>query len=372
MRIASAGLEDWMREHYFSSDIDLGSSGVPCWTLGELRHRLGLGDTLDAIALDDSPTLGDDLLRQAIADRCGDGDPTRVMVTHGSTEAIFLLVNALLSAGDEIIAVEPAYHSLVSVARAIGCTVRDWPIIDDGGVGVDLDALEAMVGPRTAAIVVNFPHNPTGVSVTPSEQDRLIAIARDHGCYLLWDNAFAELVYDRPVLPDASARYERCAATGTMSKAYGLPGARIGWIQSAPALLERLFPLRDALTICVSPLLQRIAAEVLVAADDIVAARLAPAAYNRGLLGSWAEANPDLIEYQAPDGGVTAFPRLRGLTGTEDFCRRLHGEAGVLLIPGSCFGRPDRVRLGFSTAGPAFARGLDLLTEQLRPWGATI
>jgi capreomycidine synthase len=366
MRVAPAPLEDWMREHYFSTTIDLGSSGVPCWTLGELRDRFGLGDDLNAIPLDDSPTFGGHQVRQAIADRCGGGEPEWVMVTHGSSEAIFLIINALLSPGDEIVVAEPAYHSLRSLARSTGCRIRAWPLIHDGETRADLDALDALVGPDTAAVVVNFPHNPTGLSLTPAEQDRLIDLARERGAYLIWDNAFCELTYDRAPLPDPSSRYERCVVTGTMSKAYGLPGLRLGWVLAAPDLLTRLVPLRDALTICMSPLLEHLAAEVLRHADAIVGARLSVAAGNRRQLAAWATANADLVDHRTPDGGVSAFPRLRGHAATDALCRELQRTAGVLLVPGSCFDHPDRVRLGFAADSVAFRRGLDVLTAHLR------
>jgi capreomycidine synthase len=365
MRLAPAALEDWMRGHYFSTVFDLGSSGVPCWTLGELRRQLGLGDALDTIALDDSPTLGDGELRQAIADRYGDGDPERVMVTHGSSEAIFLVVNALLSDGGEVVVTQPGYHSLRSVAEALGCVIRLWPLISGRDMGADLTALEAIAGPRTAAIIVNFPHNPTGISLTSGEQGQLIEIASGCGAWLVWDNAFAELTYEAPALPDPSGMYDRCLATGTMSKAYGLPGLRIGWVMAPPDLLNRLIPLRDALAICVSPLVQRLATGALRAADRLVTTRLATACRNRELLSAWAGAWPELVDYRAPDGGVTAFPRLCPLASTDQFCQELHETSGVLLIPGSCFGHPDRVRLGFAAPTGAFQQGLELLTRHL-------
>jgi capreomycidine synthase len=366
MHLPRAALEDWMRDFYFDTSIDLGSSGVQCWTLGELRRLLGITlEELDEIGLDDSPSYGGPALRRAVADRFAAGDTDRVMATHGSTEAIFAVMNALLSAGDEVVVVDPAYHSLTSVAMAIGCRLVRWRLRPDSGFTPDLDDLRALVTPHTRMIVVNFPHNPTGAHLTREQFDDLLALVDGHDLYLVWDAAFAELVHVGEQLPDPSTLHERCIGLGTMSKAYGLPGTRIGWCLAAPQTLARLVPLRDALTICLSPLTEHLAARALDGADRILAERRAQAARNLGRLSAWIEDNANLVSWAPPSGGVTAFPAFTGVSDTEGLCRDLGRRYDVLLVPGSGFGHPDRVRLGFGGAEDAFGEGLARLHKAL-------
>ncbi|WP_394437397.1 capreomycidine synthase [Streptomyces sp. SGAir0957] len=367
MHLPRAALEDWMRDFYFDTSLDLGSSGVRCYSLAELRALLGITvEELDAIALDDSPSYGGALLRRAVADRFTGGDTDRVMATHGSTEAIFVVMNALLSAGDEVVVVDPAYHSLTSVAEAIGCRLVRWRLRPETGFTPDMAELRALVTPRTRMIVVNFPHNPTGAHLTRAQFDDLLDLVDGHPeLRLVWDAAFAELVWDGEPLPDPSVLHDRCVSLGTMSKAYGLPGTRVGWCLAAPDVLERLVALRDALTICLSPLTEHLAARALAGADRILADRRTRAARNLERLTAWADDHNDLVSWSRPAGGVTAFPAFTGITDTEDLCRDLGARYDLLLVPGSGFGHPDRVRLGFGGAEDTFAAGLDRLHKAL-------
>jgi capreomycidine synthase len=365
VRISPALLEDYLRDHYFTSRYDLGSSGVECWSFGELRTITGLDlAPLDELSLDDSPSYGAAALREAVAARFGVADPGHVIVTHGSTEALFLAMNALLEPGDEVVTVSPAYHALWSVAEAIGCRVVPWALRAGKEFGADLATLPGLVTPRTRMVVANFPHNPTGAMITPAEQKELIEVCDRAGAYLIWDAAFAELVHDGPSLPDPTRDYERALTFGTLSKAYGLPGLRFGWCVAHPDVLASFLPLRDRLTICLSPLIEALALEAIRHGDVLVRRRLEQAQRNLVLLEEWAERMGNTVGWARPRGGVTAFPRL--VTGDVDaLCRRLARERGVLLVPGSCFSSPERVRLGFGGRTDLFAKGLDELGDLL-------
>jgi capreomycidine synthase len=365
MKLMPALLEEWLREHYFTAELDLGSSGVPCWSFAEFRDIVGLDPAeLDGIRFDDSDSFGSGRLRKAIADRFGDGDPDRVMATHGSSEAVFLAMASLLNPGDEVVVVSPGYHALSATAAGIGCRIVPWRLREARGFAADLDALRGLLRPATAMVVVNFPHNPTGVTLTPDEQSALIDLVAGHGAYLLWDGAFTELTYDAAPLPDPAHRYDRCLSVGTMSKAYGLPGLRLGWCLAAPALLEQFLPLRDRTSICLSPLVERLAWYAVSHADRLVTTRRAQAAANRDVLAGWLAARAGTVDCPLPMGGVTAFLRLP-LPETDRLCLRLSREHGVLLVPGSCFGHPDRVRLGFGGPRTDFAEGLARVASAL-------
>jgi capreomycidine synthase len=365
VRISPALLEDYLREFYFSTRYDLGSSGVECWSYGELMDVVG-GDrtALDGLLLDDSPSLGAPATRAAVARRWGDGDPDRVIVTHGSTEGLFLAMNALLQPGDEVVTPAPGYHALWSVAEAIGCRLVPWRLPPERGFAPDMDQLRKLITSRTRMVVANFPHNPTGTTLTRSEQAELVDLCRRHGAYVAWDGAFAELVYDGEPLPDPTTWYERALSFGTLSKAYGLPGLRFGWCLAAPDVLAAFLPLRDRLTLCLSPLVETVARQVVEHADRLLKIRLEQARHNRALLDSWVADAGGLVDYVRPAGGVTAFPRFPAVD-VDGLCRRLARDHDVLLVPGSCFGRPDRARLGFGGRPALFAEGLARLRDEL-------
>jgi hypothetical protein len=219
MRVPLALLEDWMRQYYFAVDHDLGSSGVEDYSLAELRRILGLEwEHLDTIVFHDSETLGGARLRQAIADRWAQGDIRRAMATHGSSEANFLIMNALLAPGDEVVVTDPCYPQLFLVAESLRCHFRRLPLRPEQGFRPDVERLCAMIGPATRMVVLNFPHNPTGAHVSPEEQRAIVDACAEVGAYLIWDGAFAEITYDVPPLPDPADLYERAVSMGTLSK----------------------------------------------------------------------------------------------------------------------------------------------------------
>lgn len=369
MEVVPAHLEYWLRDYYFSSEIDLGCSGVENFSFGELRQLFNITpDDLDRIVLRDSWTLGAPDLRTAIGNRWGNGKAERVMATNGSSEAIYLIMHSLLEPDDEVVVLEPAYQQLFSLAESIGCKLKHWRLRFENSFRPDLGEARHLIGPQTRMIVVNFPHNPTGASLTPAEQDELIELAAGAGAYLVWDAAFAELTHGGPVLPDPGERYDRTITLGTLSKAYGLPGLRVGWCLAGPEVLERLVRLRDYTTLALSPLVEHVATRAIENGDLLLQPRLAQARHNLELLLSWANRHREFVSVVRPQGGVCVFMRIHGVADIEDFCRQLADESSVLLVPGTSFGQPNHVRLGFGCSTAELTEGLSRLSEHFHKY----
>jgi capreomycidine synthase len=367
MRLRPAPLEDWLRDYYFAAEIDISSSGVQPYSMAELRAKTGLDqEDMDALVFSDGYSLGSPALRTAIARRWGNGEPEKVMTTSGSSEAISLVLMALLRPADEVIVVQPGYHLLVEFVTALQCTTKTWWLSADDGWNASLDELAMLVTERTRAIIVNFPHNPTGASIGKDDLRTLLNYAERVGAYVLWDAAFAELTYETSPLPDVSTLYDRGISFGTFSKAFGLPGLRFGWCIAPPRILADCVRIRDYTTLHVSPLIELLACRVLENSDRFLEPRLKQAQANRSILKEWAFAAADHVSLTIPAGGVAAFPRLDALADTDEFCEDLFRRHGVLVIPGSCFGLPRHIRLGFGGATDEFVRGLDIVSVALR------
>jgi len=367
-RLESAPLEDWLRERYFDAAADISSSGVDPYTWPELRELLDLDpNDLDAISFRDSRSAGSDELRALIAQRYQVDDPNRVIVGNGSTEAQLLVLAATLAAGDEVVVVEPAYHSLISPVRALGCRVKRWQLRPELGFRPEMEELRQLVTDSTAMVVVNFPHNPTGVTLTRSEQLELIEITRRHGCRLFWDGAFEDLVADGRPLPMPSVLDPQALSFGSMSKAFGLPGLRVGWGIVPPDVVQAAVSVRDYTTLALSPLVEFVAARALRGADRLLGPRLATVADNRALVRAWLDRNPDTVSCPGANegAGTVIFPALRNVADTVAFCDRLMREQKVLLVPGECWNLPGHVRLGFGGDSAALSRGLDAVTSLL-------
>jgi aspartate/methionine/tyrosine aminotransferase len=216
-------------------------------------------------------------------------------------------------------------------------------------------------------IVVNFPHNPTGVSITPAQQKELVDIAAEAGAWLVWDHAFGELTYDRESLP-LPTWYDKSIAWGTFSKSYGLAGLRVGWCMVPPELAARMAVLRDYIALYVSPVLEFLAEQAVLHADQIVAMQREHAAANLRVLRDWAAAVPELVRFTPPAGGVTSFVEFLGQPDVVRSCRRLADQHRVLLVPGYCFGQAfrDYARLGFGGTTAELTAGLERLELVLR------
>jgi capreomycidine synthase len=369
MDIAIARLEAWMRDYYHKVDHDIGSSGVRDLTMAEFRALCGFElSELDPMVFHDSESYGGSRLRAALADRWAGGDVDRMMVTHGSSEAIYLIMQLALEPGDEVIVLDPEYQQLHDIAAARGCRITRWRLDADRGFAADLAELRQLARSGPRMIVVNFPHNPTGVSITAEDQKDLIAIAAESGAWLVWDNAFGELTYTADPLPLPNRWYDRCIAFGTFSKSYGLAGLRVGWCLAPPDLLARMALLRDYIALYVSPVLEFFAEQAVRHADLIVARQREHARGNLALLRDWAAALPGLVRFTPPDGGVTAFVKFPGQPDVVRSCRRLAEQHRVLLVPGACFGDAyrDYARLGFGGTTAELTAGLSLLEQVLR------
>lgn len=369
--VAPALLEEWLRERYFTVPIDVSSSGVENYAFGELCELVGLDDgELAQTLFRDSPSLGREGLREALAARYAPGAGGRAMVTHGSSEAIFLALAALLEPGDDVVVLAPIYQSLSSIAEALSAKLKIWRLRPENGFQPDVEELPALLDESTKAVIVNFPHNPTGVTLDPPAYRQLLECVSGYGCYLLWDGAFSDLTYDAPPLPDPAVELERCVSFGTLSKAYGLPGLRVGWCFAPPELLTGMVRIRDNLTISTSPLIELIATRVVENADRVIGPRLRTAAANRVAFLAWVVENADLVACAPPQGGVSAFPELLGVPDVDRLCEELAADRGVLVVPGTCFGHPDHIRVGFGGNQSEFATGLTAIAEAVCAGGA--
>jgi capreomycidine synthase len=357
-------LEQWYRDYLAAARYDISSSGVYAYSFGRLRELLGLStDELDAVILADSVSFGGALVRQAIADRYAHGDVSRVMVTHGSSESIALVLSTLLRAGQRVALLDPIYHSLHTFAEIRGCQVSRIP--------VELFAQSAEcqfpeISEGIEVVIVNFPHNPTGISLSYDKARWLIRRAGELGATLVWDLATAELPMDDedPLSPENFPANH--VTFGTFSKAFGLPGLRLGWCIAPARILERTLSLRDRTTLFLSPLIETIAARAVAHADVLIGPRRAEACMNLDHLDDFIREHEDELRWVRPRGGVCGLMEIIGESDTEEFCLSLLSSTGTLLVPGRAFERPRFVRIGYGCARQELMSGLDALASFLR------
>ncbi len=330
-----------------------------------LTDLLAMADDADrarwhALALGYGDPLGAIWLRESIAGLYKMAGLDQVLCFAGAEEGIYCAMHALLGAGDHAIVVTPNYQSAETIPLAL-CAVTGVALDPAQGWTLDIDAIAAAIRPNTRLVSINFPNNPTGKILERDRFDALVALCRKHGLYLFSDEVY-RLIERDPAdrLPQAVDVYERGLSLNVMSKAYGLPGLRIGWIACRDrALLHRMERLKHYLSICNAAPSEVLAQIALRAGDRILARNRAIAEGNLALVQSVLDAFPGLLNWHVPEGGITGYPRYRGAEGVERFAERLMEEEGVLVLPASVYqsdlvqSPPGRFRLGFGRTGLA-------------------
>lgn len=364
MRDAPPVLESWYREWLRFTRFDISSSGVLPYGFDELRELLDLQlADLDAISMGDSVSFGEPGLRAALGERYAGGNTEWVMATHGSSEAIALVLSTILTSGQRVVVADPIYHSLRSHAEQRGCEIVRWPVLD---LANDVErGCKQLVLPGTTAVIVNFPHNPTGAMLDTKGVERLLDACERVGAWLIWDGAMEELVMEPTRAPLVLPIHDRLIRFGTLSKAFGLPGLRVGWCIAPPPILTATLALRDRTTLFLSPLVEAIAMRAIQRADRLIEPPLARARQNLHLVSQWMTEHERWVNWRRPEGGVCGLIHVNGLTDTQDFCEKLVDHDATLLVPGRAFETPGAVRLGYGGATKDLELGLERLAARL-------
>jgi len=350
MRTRRFKLERFFAEFEFNVEHILCGSDCESLAIGDLlalepeaEERFG------QLRLGYTESQGSPSLRGEIARIYQTISPEEVIVHAGAEEGIFLFMHAVLDPSDHVIVHWPCYQSLFEVAQSIGCEVTRWQAREEAGWALDPDELERHLRPNTKAIVLNVPHNPTGYLMSRDAFAAVNRIARERSVVLFCDEVYRESEYDpADRLPAACDLGPHAVSLGVMSKTYGLPGLRLGWIAARDErLLSKIAERKDYTTICTSAASEFLAELALRHREKIVARNLRIISENLQILDRFFERHGDLFSWVRPTAGSIAFPRL--LEGDiESFWRAAVDEAGVLLLPGSVFDDAgDHFRLGF-------------------------
>jgi aspartate/methionine/tyrosine aminotransferase len=344
-------LERYFARYEFSTRFLLSSSD--CEALG-LEELLAMADDesrdlWEGLQLGYTESAGHPRLRSRIAEQYEGLGPEDILVV-APEEGIFLSLQALLSPGDHVVCTFPGYQSLYAIPRAMGCRVDLWEPEETDAWWFDLDRLAGLLQPDTRLVVVNFPHNPTGAVLSPDTFRDLVDLLGRRGIPLFSDEMYRHLAFDPAgTLPPACAIYDRAVSLSGLSKAYGLPGLRIGWLASRNRdVLARAARLKDYTTICASAPSEILAVMALARREVILNSQRKRLRTNLGILESFMAGQAEIFGWRKPSGGSVCFPAFRRPEGAAAFCERLVREAGIMLLPAAPFQYGDRhVRIGF-------------------------
>lgn len=352
MKPAIFELEKYFEKYEFKAPYILCASDAESLSLKELLEMADEESLVlwENLRLGYTEVRGAPLLLREITKLYQQVDKNGVVVFAGAEEALFGAINVLVQPGDHVIVLHPCYQSLATLPKELGADVSLLALKErGGGWQFFIQDLEELVTPKTRLIIINFPHNPTGVHIDLETLEKIIACARSVGAYLLSDEVYRFSEHRGSSLTPAADLYEKAISVAVMSKTFGLAGLRIGWLASQDReLLQECLDFKCYLSLCNSAPSEVLALMALRVKDKIVTRNLNIIRSNLDLLDRFFQKYPNLFAWKRPQAGMTAFPKLLAPMSIKEFTEDLVSKEGVLLLPSSVYKFPGNYfRIGF-------------------------
>ncbi len=381
MKIERFEMERYQSTWENAVPFNLADSGVYPITLAALVDHSWIREVLSREQIGYGSTNGSEELRTAVAGLYHAAGPEHVLVTTGAAEANFLITWALAERGDEAVVMLPNYMQIPQLAPGWGVDVKGWwlrpvPGLEGPGTGLrepaqwapDLDELERLVTPKTRAIFVCNPNNPTGAVLSVEAMNAVCAAAARVNAWVVADEVYRGAELDGHPTHSFWGRYPRAIVVGGLSKAYGLAGLRVGWILAPHEMVEVLWGYHDYTTIAPSLLSDHLARVALGprASQRLAARTRLILNENLAVVTKWVDAMDGVVSWVPPQAGAIAFVRYRPAVNSTELATRLRKEREVLVVPGDHFKMDGYLRIGYGGEMHRLEEGLQRTGEFLR------
>jgi len=364
MRINPFKLERLQSEWEHKVRCNLSESGVHPVSIKDLLSQAE-AHALPELILGYSQTNGTEELREKISLLYRGANPDNILVTNGTAEANFISIWSLIEPGNELAYMLPNYMQIHGIAEAFGAALKTFSLREDLNWAPDMDELKRLVTPRTKLIAVCNPNNPTGSVLSEKMMDEIVRLAGKVGAWILADEIYQGAELEGPRTPTFWGRYDKVLAVAGLSKAYGLPGLRIGWIVGPKDFIASAWAYHDYSTITVGTISDVLARKAL---EPTLRERLLDR--NKGvlrehlqLLNAWIAKNSPIFKMVQPRAGAMAYLHYDLPINSTEFALRLLREKSVLIVPGDCFGMDSFIRIGYGSEKSSLLTGLDLIKE---------
>jgi aspartate/methionine/tyrosine aminotransferase len=344
-------MERFMSAYEQEVDYNLSESGVHPLTLKQLLDidQSSVEDLLET-ELNYPFVNGIPRLRERIAALYEGASPENVLVTVGAIEANFNTLRTLLSPGDEVVIMLPNYMQIWGVAKNFGFDIKTFPLLEEKQWAPDLEELERVVSERTRLIAICNPNNPTGYILSEEEMDSIVRTASNVGAWILADEVYAGAEQFTNVrTPSFYGRYDKVVAVGSMSKAYGLPGLRTGWLVAPPTLVDQVWARHEYTTISTTMLSNKLTSIALSEKVQPVIIDRTRNYIRKGfpLLQEWMKQQGDIFSCTPPQAAAIAFIKYKMDINSTELAMRLIREKSVMIVPGDHFGMDKYLRISY-------------------------
>ena len=312
-------------------------------------------------------TTGTPMLREKIADLYTGADFDNVLATSGSAEANFVAVMTLLEPGDELIYMVPNYLQIRGIARSFGITVKELPLREELGWQWDMKELESMISSKTKMIGVCHPNNPTGSIVSKENMGKIIDIASGNDCWILSDEVYRGAELNGIESPSFYGNYEKTIVNAGLSKAYRLPGLRIGWTVGPKDYIKKAWAFHDYTSISIAYHSDWVASRILDTKrrKKILDGTKQHLNQNMNTLVEWIDTCNGKLSLSPPQAGAIAFVRIKMDIPSQDLTYHIRDNFSVLLTAGKWFGLEGFLRFGYGPPNEYLLEALDRIGESL-------
>lgn len=365
MRYAPFRMERYQSTYEHRVEINLSESGVHPLTVRELLELAGSADGVEHVRLGYGQSNGSDELRERIAALYPGATEANVLVTVGGAEANFASFWHLMEAEGDAAVLVPNYGQVPGLIESFGSRIHPVRLVEELGWQPDLDALSAALDDGARFLLVTNPNNPTGASLRPEAMDAIAALTEEAGAWILADEVYGGAEVSGPQTPSFWGRHDRVLCTNSLSKAYGLPGLRLGWIVGPADVMGELWGRTDYTTIAPASLSDGLAtlalepdtrARILERTRGIIRANL-------GVLRAWMDEQEGRFRYRLPDAGAICYMHYDADVNSTDFAEKLRTEKSVLVVPGDHFGMDSYLRIGFGNPRDELLDGLGRIRD---------
>jgi len=370
MKLEPFAMERMQSTYENEVEFNLSESGVHPLSVRELMSDPHEWDAVLDQRLVYTQSNGTRELRARVAALYPGASVDHVHVTNGGSEANYVVTWKLVEPGDEVVLMVPNYMQTWGLARAFGGAVREWKLRPEEARkrwAPDLGELRRLVTSKTKLIIICTPNNPTGARLTDDELDEICRIAAQHGAWILSDEIYRGAERDGRGSPSLWGRYERAIVTSGLSKAYGLPGLRIGWIVAPPDVTAATWSYHDYTTIAPGALSDQLARAALAPErrQVLLARTRAIVRDNFPVLEDWLKSQPGAFTWIEPEAGAICYARYHYDINSLELANRLRTEKSVLIVPGDHFGMDRYIRFGYGERPEYMRAGLARISELL-------
>jgi aspartate/methionine/tyrosine aminotransferase len=367
LQIKEFKLERTLARYQNEVEFDLSASGIYPMFISEILHPSEMEDVYNDLHLKYVHTAGTRHLREAVASFYQDMDPDCVFMTNGSAEALFLLAWSLFDPGDEVAFMLPNFMLMSHVIESNGGVVRNFRLDPDNGWALDVESLRAAVTPKTKLICVCNPNNPTGTVLTKEQMAEIVDVADSVGAYLLSDEVYRGAEQGEEETPSFWGMYDKVIVVSGLSKSFGLPGLRVGWIAGPREIAEKSWFYHDFLSTTVTTFSDFLATKALQPEmrKKIFARNKGIVRQNLATFSEWVESHKGVLSFTPPQAGCFAFVGFDLPVRSWNLVMDMVENNSVFVIPGSCFEIEGHLRMNFGVERNYLVKGLERVDRTL-------